>query len=150
MRKSAVSPFRRITLFLLLLFLLLGVTVSTTQAAPAEDYGVYHTVRYGETLSVIALNYGVNVYDILAANPHIVNPNLIYYGTVIYIPYYYTPPNPPPAPPQQYCRYYHTVNYGDNLINLGLWYGLSPYVIAEANHIYNLNTIYAGQTLCIP
>ncbi|MCA9943657.1 MAG: LysM peptidoglycan-binding domain-containing protein [Ardenticatenaceae bacterium] len=155
MRIGVFSSFRRIAVLLLLFGLLLGATVSTTyaapQEAPAESYGVYHTVRYGETLSVIALNYGVTVYDILAANPHIVNPNLIYYGTVIFIPHHYTPsPHPPPPPPQRYCRYYHTVRYGDNLINLGLWYGLSPYTIAEANHIYNLNYIYAGQTLCIP
>lgn len=152
MRTGVFSSFRRIAILLLLFGLLLGATanVSTAHAAPAESYGVYHTVRYGETLSVIALNYGVTVYDILVANPQIVNPNLIYYGTVIFIPYHYTPAPPPAPPPQRYCRYYHTVRYGDNLINLGLWYGLSPYTIAEANHIYNLNFIYAGQTLCIP
>lgn len=147
MKTGVSSPSRKITLILLLLLLLLGATVSTTQAAPAESYGVYHTVRYGETLSTIAVYYGVTVYDLLAANPQIVNPNLIYYGTVIFIPNYHTPYTPPP---QTYCRFYHTVKYGDNLINLGIWYGRSPYVIAEANNIYNLNRIYAGQTLCIP
>lgn len=148
MRKGMSSSSRRITILLLLLALLLGATVSTTQAAPTEDYGVYHTVRYGETLSLIAYNYGLTVHDLLVANPHIVNPNLIYYGTVIFIPKHPAPA--PPPPPQPYCRYFHTVRYGDNLINLGIWYGLSPYRIAEANGIYNLNYIYAGQTLCIP
>ena len=147
MKKGLLSPFRKIAFFLLLLVVLLGITASTTYAAPTEDNGTYHTVQYGETLSLIAYNYGLTVNDLLAANPHIVNPNLIYYGTVIYIPTYYAPA---PAPVQNYCRYYHTVSYGENLINLGLWYGLSPYVIAEANHIYNLNHIYAGQSLCIP
>ena len=147
MKKGAISPFRKVSLILLLILLLLGATVSTTQAAPAEDYGTYHTVRYGETLSLIAVNYSVTVHELLVANPHIVNPNLIYYGTVIFIPHHYAPP---PAPAPTYCRYYHTVSYGENLINIGLWYGLSPYVIAEANHIYNLNHIYAGQSLCIP
>lgn len=149
MRKGASSPFRRIAILLLFFALLLGAMVSTAQAAPAESNGVYHTVRYGETLSLIAYNYGVTVQDLLIANPHIVNPNLIYYGTVLFIPYYHPAP-PPPPPPQRYCRYYHTVQYGENLINLGIWYGLSPYTIAEANGIYNLNYIYAGQTLCIP
>ncbi|MCB8947542.1 MAG: LysM peptidoglycan-binding domain-containing protein [Ardenticatenaceae bacterium] len=151
MRKGASSPFRRIAILLLFFALLLGAMVSTAQAAPAESNGVYHTVRYGETLSLIAYNYGVTVQDLLIANPHIVNPNLIYYGTVLFIPYYHPAPvPPPPPPPQRYCRYYHTVQYGENLINLGIWYGLSPYAIAEANGIYNLNYIYAGQTLCIP
>lgn len=150
MRKGVSSSVRRIAILLLFFALLLGAMVSTAQAAPAESNGVYHTVRYGETLSLIAYNYGVTVQDLLIANPHIVNPNLIYYGTVLFIPYYQPAPAPPPPPPQRYCRYYHTVQYGENLINLGIWYGLSPYTIAEANGIYNLNFIYAGQTLCIP
>lgn len=147
MKKESRSPFRKIIFFLLLLVVLLGITASTTYAAPTESYGSYHTVRYGETLSLIAVNYGLTVHDLLVANPHIVNPNIIYYGTVIFIPHRYTPP---PAPAPKYCRYYHTVSYGDNLINIGIWYGRSPYAIAEANHIYNLNHIYAGQSLCIP
>lgn len=150
MKKGVSASFRRIAILLLFFAILLGAMVSTAQAAPAEStsYGVYHTVRYGETLSHIAYNYGVTVHDLLVANPHIVNPNLIYYGTVIFIPYHHAPP-PAPAP-QHYCRYYHTVSYGENLINLGIWYGRSPYAIAEANGIYNLNHIYAGQSLCIP
>ena len=154
MKKGVFSSFRRIALLLLLFGLLLGVTanVSTAHAAPkeapAESYGFYHTVRYGETLSLIAVTYGVTVHDLLVANPHIVNPHLIYYGTVIFIPHHHAPA--PAPPPQRYCRYYLPVRYGDNLINLGLWYGISPYTIAEANNIYNLNRIYAVQSLCIP
>lgn len=148
MRKGVLSSsFRRIAILLVFFALLLSAMASPAQAAPAESNGVYHTVRYGETLSLIAYNYGVTVPDLLVANPHIVNPNLIYYGTVLFIPYYHPAPAPPP---QRYCSYYHTVQYGDNLINLGVWYGRNPYTIAEANGIYNLNFIYAGQTLCIP
>jgi hypothetical protein len=148
MKAGMSSSLRNIAALLFLFVLLFGATVSTAQAAPTEDYGVYHTVHYGETLSLIAYNYGVTVHDLLVANPHIVNPNLIYYGTVIFIPRHYSPPAP--LPPPNYCRYYHTVSYGENLINIGIWYGLSPYTIAEANGIYNLNHIYAGQALCIP
>ena len=152
MRKGVFSSsFRRIAILLIFFTLLLSAMASPAQAAPAETNGVYHTVRYGETLSLIAYNYGVTVQDLLIANPHIVNPNLIYYGTVIFVPNYHpAPAPPPPPPPQRYCRYYHTVQYGENLINLGVWYGRNPYAIAEANGIYNLNFIYAGQTLCIP
>ena len=148
MKIGVSSSFRNLAALLLLFVLLFGATAPAAQAAPPEDYGVYHTVRYGETLSLIAYNYGVSVHELLVANPHIVNPNLIYYGTVLFIPRHQAPPAPPP--PQNYCRFYHMVRYGDNLINLGIWYGRSPYAIAEANGIYNLNFIYAGQTLCIP
>jgi hypothetical protein len=70
----------------------------------------------------------------------------------LYIPQtnYNPPPAYPPTPQGPYCRYHHYVTYGQNLINLGYYYGVSPYAIAEANSIYNLNYIYSGQHLCIP
>jgi hypothetical protein len=36
------------------------------------------------------------------------------------------------------------------MIQIGNQYGVSPFVIAEANQIFNLNRIFAGQVLCIP
>ena len=53
--------------------------------APTSTAGVYYTVRYGDTLSSIALRYGVSIYAIMQAN-HIANPNWIYAGMVIWIP----------------------------------------------------------------
>lgn len=112
--------------------------------------GVYHTVRPGEYLGLIAQYYGVTVQAILQANPHIHNMNLIFSGTVLYIPTgYYSGPQYPGTIHYQ-CRYHHTVKYGENLIGIGRWYGVSPFAIAESNSIYNLNYIYAGQFLCIP
>ena len=52
--------------------------------------------------------------------------------------------------PTPACRYYHTVRYGETLTRIGYMYGVSMWTIAAANHIYNLNLIYAGQVLCIP
>jgi LysM repeat protein len=139
---------KKVIVVLALLLLLQLAVVGASQAAPAEASGFYHTVRWGENLSSIAHYYGVPVQTIMYAN-HIVNPNLIYAGTVLYIPDSYG--YPPPAPqPQPYCRYWHTVTYGDNLTRIGAWYGVSPWTIAQANHIYNLNLVYVGQQLCIP
>ncbi|MBK8988001.1 MAG: LysM peptidoglycan-binding domain-containing protein [Chloroflexi bacterium] len=140
---------KMLVVFLLALVLLLGLT-ATTQAAPTQQTGgVYHTIRWGETLSGIARLYGTTTQAILAANPHIWNPNLIFAGTVLFIPSGSVPPAPPP-PPTTYCRFYHTVRYGDNLNRISTWYGTNPWSIAQANRIYNLNLIYAGQVLCIP
>jgi len=149
---------KKLLLVAVLLGLLLFTAVSPTFAADteseaittAESGGVYHTVRYGEYLSNIAVYYGVTVQAILQANPHIYNPNLIYAGMVLYIPsgYYY-----PPVPPYGtggYCRYQHYVSYGENLSSISAWYGVSPWAVAQANNIYNLNYIYAGMYLCIP
>ncbi len=152
----------KLLLAAVLLGLLLFTAVSPTFAADAESNavttaesgGVYHTVRYGEYLSHIAVRYGVSIQAILQANPYIVNPNLIYAGTVLYIPTgYYPDPYYPPPPPYGtggYCRYQHYVSYGENLSSISAWYGVSPWAVAQANNLYNLNYIYAGTYLCIP
>ena len=44
---------------------------------------VYHYTESGDTLSGIASQYGTTVEDILALNPWISNPNLIYTGQTI-------------------------------------------------------------------
>ncbi|MCZ7669240.1 MAG: LysM peptidoglycan-binding domain-containing protein [Chloroflexi bacterium] len=76
-------------MLLLAMVMLLALT-ATTQAAPAEapaqSTGVYHTVRWGESLSGIAVRYGVTVQAIMAVNPQIWNPNVIYAGQVLFIP----------------------------------------------------------------
>lgn len=150
----------RFLLFAFALGIMLLFTAATpAEAAPAEQtqavvtlhQGVYHTVRPGEYLSLIAQYYGTTVRAILQANPHITNANLIYSGTVLFIPSgYHAPPPPVHQPPYYGCRYQHYVSYGENLIGIGRWYGVSPFAIAEANRIYNLNRIYAGMYLCIP
>lgn len=45
-----------------------------------------HIVAAGQTLSLIAASYGAGINDVLAANPQITNPALIYPGQVILIP----------------------------------------------------------------
>ena len=45
---------------------------------------------------------------------------------------------------------YHRVVRGETLTRIAYYYGVSPWAIARANGIYNLNRIYAGQCLHIP
>lgn len=133
--------------FLSALFLAFAIAFSNagTEEVSADYYGHnhYHTVRWGETLWGLANWHGVTVNDILAYNPHIVNPHWIAAGTMVYIP-----AAPYPHPP--HCSYYHTVQYGQTLSHIASWYARPMYVIAQANGIYNFNQIYAGQILCIP
>ncbi|MER2599405.1 MAG: LysM domain-containing protein [Caldilineales bacterium] len=93
---------RRILLFGILLALLVslapvGALAPAAQAsAPASAQRcVYHTVRYGQNLSSIAVYYGVNMWTIAQRNG-IWNPDHIYAGQTLLI-YCYTP-KPPPAP----------------------------------------------------
>jgi hypothetical protein len=47
--------------------------------------GQLYTVRAGDTLFLISRRFGITVEQILAANPQITNPNLIFVGQVICI-----------------------------------------------------------------
>ena len=59
-------------------------TAAAGKAAEAE-HAVY-TVRKGDTLWGIAKRFGVSLTALIAANPQITNPNLIYPGDRVYIP----------------------------------------------------------------
>lgn len=48
------------------------------------------------------------------------------------------------------CRTFYTVQRGDTLSGIARWFGVSVQALAQANHIWNVNRIYAGQVLCIP
>jgi LysM repeat protein len=48
------------------------------------------------------------------------------------------------------CSTYHTVARGETLYRIGLKYGVSWKLIAEANKLKDANKIYTGQVLCIP
>ena len=54
--------------------------------ASAPQSGNDYTIQSGDTLSGIAARYGVSVQDLLAANPQIRNPDVIYSGQSLTIP----------------------------------------------------------------
>jgi LysM repeat protein len=134
-----------IILFAVLLSLMMAPTAF---AAPASQYGqcnYWYQVRWGDTLSSIARYTGVSAGAIAQANG-LANPHYIYAGQWLWIPCQ-TPP-PPPPPPQ--CGYWYTVRWGDTLNSIAWRSGVNVWTIAQANGIYNLNRIYAGQALWIP
>lgn len=47
---------------------------------------ISHTVVSGDTMWKLAVRYQVGLSEIIAANPHIPNPDLIYPGQTLYIP----------------------------------------------------------------
>jgi LysM repeat protein len=134
----------------MILMMLIFTPGAQAEESSADSHGSYYTVQPGDTLYSIATRYGSTVYAISVAN-NIVNPNLIYAGSLLWIPTA-VPAQPiePPAQPDPSCRYYHTVTWGDTMLRLGQYYSVSPWAIGQANGIYNLNIIYRGQTLCIP
>lgn len=132
---------------------------ATPQPTPlpvCDDILGQHVVQPGETLYSIGRAYAVQPYVIATCNG-ILNPSLIRPNRSLDIPNAPWDPVPPgptarrqfgPAEPS--CRFYHTVSWGENLFRISLRYRVSMWAIAEANGIYNLNYIRAGQVLCIP
>ena len=129
----------------LLVGVLLGLLVSA-EPVVACGSGV-HIVRWGETLFSIGRWYGVSPWAIARANG-LVNPNMIYTGQRLTIPGVCTGWGPPRYGCWGYGSY--VVRYGDTLSSIAWRHGVNMYTLAQANGIYNLNRIYAGQCLVIP
>jgi len=68
-------------------------------------YGGTYTVQPGDTLGKIAKRVGCTLSSLIAANPQIYNPSVIYVGQVIYLPTGAVTPPPyiPPTPPPCNC-----------------------------------------------
>ncbi len=130
------------------LILILGLALVPVAAAHAD--GGTHVVQPGETLFRIALNNGVSVDALRAANGIV--GNTIYVGQTLIIPGTSAPA--PVAAPVVSASVSdspgtHVVQPGENLFRIGLRYGISWQNLQAANHMPT-PYVYAGQVLVIP
>lgn len=116
-----------------------------------------HTVRRGETLSLIARRYGVSTAALQQVN-RIRNPNRIYPGTRLVIPVHGTvPPDTAltavaggrTSPHHRVTSITHVVRRGETLSAIAARYGVSQSNLMRWNHIRNADRIRAGQRLKI-
>lgn len=63
-----------------------GQIICIPSSYPARCNGQLYSVKSGDTLFYIARRYGVSLNALIAANPQIANPNVIYPGQIICIP----------------------------------------------------------------
>lgn len=108
---------------------------------------ITYTVKSGNTLSQIALNYNTTVNEIAGLNG-IVNPNLIYTGEVLKID---TTNDISTITGDHYETNHiiYTINYGDTLTAIAQKYNVTIESIVQLNNIVNPNLIYAGERLRI-
>ncbi len=126
-----------------------------------------YTVRYGDTLSTIAVRFGLTTQQLADAND-IVNPNLVRIGQILKIPQVGTAtPMPTSTPaassttapvilptatattiPAQPLTY--QVQPGDNLYRISIKFNVPIVALIEANGIFDANRIFVGQILIIP
>lgn len=63
-----------------------ALALTATLSMPASAADLRHTVVPGDTMWKLAVRYQVGTGEIIAANPQVANPNLIYPGQVLNIP----------------------------------------------------------------
>jgi LysM repeat protein len=104
-----------------------------------------HVIQPGETLSGIADAYGVPL-DVLAAQNHIVNVNLIFAGETLTVPGQAPPAGPPPSTSGS-----HVVQTGDTLYSIAAMQRTTIQQLIAANpEIVDPNQIFVGQSIVIP
>jgi LysM repeat protein len=110
-------------------------------------YLIYIVAR-GDTLRGLAARFGSTVESILASNPEITNPNLIYEGQRLTI--YTGGSTPPTTPPPASGQTYYAVP-GDTLRKIAARFNTTVDAILRVNpQIINPNLIYVGQAITIP
>jgi LysM repeat protein len=128
------------------------VTGGTAVPTPAPGTNTY-TVVSGDTLSSIAVNAGVTLAALEAANPQITNANTIFVGDVINLPAGAVIPVtggtavPTPAPGSTS----YTVVSGDTLSTIAANFGVTLSALEAANpQITNFSLIFPGNIINIP
>ena len=126
-----------------------------TPIAPVATTTAY-TIQKGDTISAIAVRYGLRWQDVVAVNPGI-SPNKLKIGQVIQLPGEVdlskpvaprTPPKTTTAPSHGETVY--VVKSGDSLSEIALKHGVKVDDIRKANDLKDANKIAVGQKLRIP
>ncbi|HYE69257.1 MAG TPA: LysM peptidoglycan-binding domain-containing protein [Anaerovoracaceae bacterium] len=104
---------------------------------------IIYTVQPGDSLYGIAQLYGSTISAIKEVN-NIVNPNLIYPGSIILIPVEEEDTESPPG------SLIYTVQPGDTLYIISLLFGVSMQSILALNNITNPSLIYPGLRIVLP
>ncbi|MGQ9553309.1 MAG: LysM peptidoglycan-binding domain-containing protein [Anaerolineae bacterium] len=109
-----------------------------------------HLVTWGETLSGIALQYGVSLDELMRANS--LKSDMIHAGEQLVIPVPASTPSAEQAgsASQPVTGKVHVVAFGETLYSIALMYGADMYALAQANGIANPDLIQPGQQLLIP
>ncbi|MCB9076716.1 MAG: LysM peptidoglycan-binding domain-containing protein [Anaerolineaceae bacterium] len=108
-----------------------------------------HTVSPGETLSGIAMYYGVSL-SALAQYNRLYDDSFVYIGQTLCIPSVPAPQYANYGPGPSGNPFHHTVVPGETLYYIADHYGIDYHDIMRANSIQNGAIIIVGQALIIP
>lgn len=120
------------TTFAIFSVLLLGLTMVAVAAAAEPEY---HTIKAGDTLHKLALNYETTVVEFLDFNPGI-TPDKLEVGQKLLVPV-------------EPLWSYHVVQPGDNARSLAAAYKVPEDTLRAANGLTS-NRLTVGETIRIP
>ncbi len=116
---------------------------------------VYYTVKAGDTLGSIGLQFGVEPLAIVEAS-NLIDLDSLTIGDQLVIPGY-QPDLPDGESPENGGDTgvsgpvsIHVVQVGESLYGIAEIYGVDPNAIAEVNNVSNWNVLRVGQELTIP
>jgi L,D-transpeptidase ErfK/SrfK len=104
---------------------------------------VPYTIRSGDTLIRIAMEYNTTAQDIMNANPNI-SPNNLKIGQEICVPL--RPQLYPSCPTTNY----YVVRNGDSLESIARYFNITPLQLLYSNYGIDPDDLYEDQVLCIP
>lgn len=125
-----------------------GILLSDTTVIPENTHSNNRdktrniTVKRGDTLSKLAIQYKTTINEIVELN-NIKNRNMIYVGEILKVPY---------STQEQKGETNHviyTIKRGDTLTKIAKEFKTTVKEIVRLNNIKNSNIIYAGETLRI-
>lgn len=120
------------------------VQAQTQQTVTCPPGTFRYTVQPGDSMFLIAQRFGVSLNALIAANPQIQNPNLIFPGQVICVPSAQSTICPPGT-------FRYTVQPGDSMFLIAQRFGVSLNALIAANpQITNPSRIFPGQIVCVP
>ncbi len=129
----------------------LGSPIGWRSAAAQEATQTIYVVQPGDTLSSIALRYGLTTTELAQANG-VINPDLIYVGLKLIIPASSGGASKATlaSKPASVVNRIHIVQASDTLFGLALKYGTTMRSLIETNQLDRTGFIVAEQKLIIP
>lgn len=132
-----------------LIFINQTINIPLCPACIANGTSSY-TVVSGDSLSAIAGNFSVSLAGLLAQNPAVTNPDLIYPGQVLSIPICGSTP-PAPVTCSSSSNGTYVVKSGDTFSAIALGVGITVDALTKVNpQVTNIDAIEVGQVLFVP